>query len=103
MGAGGIVRNNQGDFIFAFTAFLGAGTNNQAEMEVASIGHSWCLQLGYKRVILEVDSELVVRWINQPRSTPRKIQAALTKVQKLINKFQEFKGIHTLEGSQQYS
>lgn len=39
------------------------------------------------RVTLEVDSELVMRWINQLTNYPRQIQATLTKIQHLIIQF----------------
>ncbi|WMV08885.1 hypothetical protein MTR67_002270 [Solanum verrucosum] len=42
MGAGGIVRDAQGDLIYAYATPLGHGTNNQAEIEAAQ----WDLYLG---------------------------------------------------------
>jgi len=46
--------------ILAFATPLGEGTNNQAKMEVAIFGMTWSLQLGYRNVMLEVDSQLLV-------------------------------------------
>ncbi|KAK6782185.1 hypothetical protein RDI58_019981 [Solanum bulbocastanum] len=63
IGGGDILRDDQGNMIFAFTVSLGMGTNNQAELQVASYGLHWCIQHGYKNVILEVDSELLTKWI----------------------------------------
>ncbi|KAK4707184.1 hypothetical protein R3W88_033257 [Solanum pinnatisectum] len=49
--------------LLAFATPLGEGTNNQAELESAIFGMTWSLELGYKKIILEVDSQLVVDWI----------------------------------------
>lgn len=60
IGVGGIMRNREGEFSFGYSTPLGEGSNNQAEMGVALLGITWCLQLGYTRVILEVESQLVI-------------------------------------------
>ncbi|KAK4707366.1 hypothetical protein R3W88_033055 [Solanum pinnatisectum] len=52
IGAGGIIRNQNGELILAFSTPLGQGTNNQAEVEAAILGLSWCANLRYKNVIL---------------------------------------------------
>lgn len=67
---GGILRNNHGDFIFSFASPLGEGNNNQAEFNAAIFGLSWCIQLGYRSVILEVDSELLTKWIKHRAQPP---------------------------------
>lgn len=41
--AGGMIRDHKGDLIYAYAAPLGQGTNNQAEVEAAIWGISWCL------------------------------------------------------------
>ncbi|WMV30237.1 hypothetical protein MTR67_023622 [Solanum verrucosum] len=38
IGAGGVIRNHLGEIILAFSAPLGTGTNNQAEVEAAIFG-----------------------------------------------------------------
>lgn len=70
MGAGGIIRNNEGKFLFAYATPLGDGSNNKAEVEAAVFGIDWCIQLGYTKVILEVDSELLYKWVNQLSNSP---------------------------------
>lgn len=47
---GGTLRNYLGDLLFAFSAPMGTGSNNEAEIEAAIFGLTWCLQLGYKQV-----------------------------------------------------
>lgn len=52
----------------AFVAALGTRTNNKAEMEAAIFGLTWALELGYRNIVQELDSQLVVKWINQQAS-----------------------------------
>lgn len=54
IGGGGILRNNQGTLIYAFTVPLGVGTNNQAELQAALFGITWCVQQGHRKIILEI-------------------------------------------------
>ncbi|KAK4733710.1 hypothetical protein R3W88_007971 [Solanum pinnatisectum] len=70
IGAGGILRNQTGEFILAFSVPLGQGTNNQAEIEAANFGLTWCVQLNYKNVILEVDSQLLADWFSNKAAVP---------------------------------
>ncbi|WMV46065.1 hypothetical protein MTR67_039450 [Solanum verrucosum] len=64
IGGGGILRDQAGNIIFAFTVPLGTGFNNQAEVQATVFGLNWCYQHGYRKIVLEVDSELITRWIN---------------------------------------
>ncbi|KAH0660308.1 hypothetical protein KY289_029056 [Solanum tuberosum] len=59
IGAGGILRDQNGEMLLAFVTRLGEG-NNQAEIGAAIFGMTWVLQLGYKNVLLKVDSQLLV-------------------------------------------
>ena len=59
IGGGGILRDHKGNLIYAFSIPFGLGTNNIAEMEAARYGLNWCDQHGYRKIILEVDSEIL--------------------------------------------
>ncbi|XP_015168633.1 uncharacterized protein [Solanum tuberosum] len=74
IGGGGILRDHQGQMVYAFTIALGMGTNNMAETQAAAHGLYWCLQHGFKNVILEVDSELLAKWITHIIKPPWRIQ-----------------------------
>ena len=63
IGAGGILRNKNGRLVMAFTTPLGDGTNNRAEIEATIFGLTWAIELGYRNIVLELDSQLVVHWI----------------------------------------
>ncbi|PHT59573.1 hypothetical protein CQW23_01936 [Capsicum baccatum] len=69
-GGGGILRDNQGNLIYAFSTPFGIGTNNQAEVKASIFGVSWCIQHGYNKLILEVDSELLIKWLNHNIQPP---------------------------------
>jgi len=65
IGGGGILRDDQGVIIYAFAIRFGEGTNNQVEVQAACYGLNWCLQHGYNNILLEVDSELLTKWLLQ--------------------------------------
>ncbi|XP_055826362.1 uncharacterized protein LOC129894731 [Solanum dulcamara] len=95
IGGGGILRNASCDLMFAYAIPLGSGTNNQAEIKAAIFGLSWCLHLGYNQVILEVDSQLLLKWLQQEAKPPWSIKELLDKLNNIINQFQEFSYNHT--------
>lgn len=82
IGVGGVIRNNEGDLLLAFFTPLGHGSNNQAQIEVVFFffGIAWCVQMGFHKVILEVESELLHKWINRQISPPWYIDQALSKL-----------------------
>ncbi|KAH0712523.1 hypothetical protein KY289_008482 [Solanum tuberosum] len=70
IGEGGILRDSLGKMVYAFTIPLGVGTNNRVETLAAIHGLQWCVQHGYKNIILKVDSELLTKWIAQNIKPP---------------------------------
>ncbi|KAK6803162.1 hypothetical protein RDI58_000946 [Solanum bulbocastanum] len=60
IGAGGIIRDHNGEMVLAYTTPLKEGNSNQAEVGAAIFGISWTLQMRLRRVILEVDSQPLV-------------------------------------------
>ncbi|XP_042958232.1 uncharacterized protein LOC122293851 [Carya illinoinensis] len=61
-GAGGVIRDSLGRLHSAYSVFLGQGSNNFAELRSLLEGVRRCHQLGFCRVEIEVDSQLLVRW-----------------------------------------
>ncbi|WMV45633.1 hypothetical protein MTR67_039018 [Solanum verrucosum] len=94
IGGGGILRDEQGKIIYAFALPLGEGTNNQAEIQAASYGLNWCIQHGYNKIILEVDSELLTKWILQTATPPWRIQKFVQELQKLASQCETFQCNH---------
>jgi ribonuclease HI len=58
-GAGGIISTRDGRLVDEFSESLGRATNNIAEYEAVRIGLTRAIDLGARRVILRLDSELV--------------------------------------------
>jgi len=90
IGAGGILRDQNGEMILAFATPLGEGTNNQAELEAAIFGMTRSLQLGFKNVMLEVDSQLLVVWIMLKTIPPWNISSGTQQLQDLIKQADNF-------------
>ncbi|XP_055826390.1 uncharacterized protein LOC129894767 [Solanum dulcamara] len=84
IGAGGILRDHKGNLIYAFATPLGHGTNNQAEVQAATMGILWCLQHGYSRVVLEVDSKLLTMWLKQDIKPSWSIHKYMEELQNLV-------------------
>lgn len=53
VGAGGILRNSQGDTIFAFFSFLGYQTNMLTELHAVVQGTELCLDKGFNHVWIQ--------------------------------------------------
>ena len=94
--ASGILRNKEGKLVVAFTTPLGEGTNNIDEIEDAIFCLIWALELGYRIILLEHDSQLVVHWILQKASPKWSIIAQIGRLQNLITQAKNFKCIHVL-------
>lgn len=90
IGGGGILKDKHGNLIYAFATPLGFGTNNQAEIRAAIFGVSWCIQHGYNKIILEVDSKLLIKWLKHNVKPPWSIQDNLLELQNLISRLEPF-------------
>ncbi|XP_015054773.1 uncharacterized protein LOC107001123 [Solanum pennellii] len=93
-GDGGILRDKNGQLLMAFAATLCEGTNNKAEIEAAIFCLSWTLELGYSNILLDLDSPLVVEWINQQPTPQWNLIIQLGRLQNLIRQTQNFKCTH---------
>ena len=77
--------------MMAFTTPLGEETNNKAEIEAAIFGLTWALELGYRNIILELDSQLVVQWVLKKAVPQWIIITQLGRLQQLITQVHNFK------------
>ncbi|KAH0764805.1 hypothetical protein KY285_000676 [Solanum tuberosum] len=94
IGGGGILRDHQGNMVYDFTIPLGMGTSNQAEIQTALFDMQWCSQHGYSNIILEVDSELLMKWIKHSLTPPWQVQQHLRQLQDIINQMTFFQCNH---------
>ena len=95
--AGGILGDSNGRLNFAFSVPLGDGTNNQAEVEAATFGIAWCVHLKYTKVILEVNSQLLVDSFLHKTVAPWNISTHIQKLRNLSTFIPHFKCIHMLQ------
>ena len=77
-----------------FTTPLGEETNNKVEIEATIVGLNWALELGYRNIILEIDSQLVVHWILKKDAPQWSIITQLGRLHNLISQVQNFKCLH---------
>lgn len=71
--------------LFSYSTPLGDGTNNKAEIRAAWFSLAWCIKHGYTKVILEVDSKLLYRWITRQADPPWKFSQTLYRVNGYIS------------------
>jgi len=90
MGAGGIIRDHNGEMVLAFATPLREGTNNQAEIGAAIFGLTWAVQSGHRNVALEVDSQLLMHWIALKAKPPWSVNTQIQQLQQLIRQTHSF-------------
>lgn len=63
-------------------------------MEAARYGLDWCEQHGYKNILLEVDSEILQKWISNTISIPWRYQQTIEHIQDIGRKMDHFECQH---------
>ncbi|XP_015084239.1 uncharacterized protein LOC107027648 [Solanum pennellii] len=94
IGAGGIIRDKEGKMVMAFSTPLGEGSNNKAEIEAALFGLTWAFELGFKNILLELDSQLVVHWISNKTAPHWSFTNQLERLQHIVMQTQNFRCSH---------
>ncbi|OIT03600.1 hypothetical protein A4A49_51258, partial [Nicotiana attenuata] len=77
--------DHRGTFIHALAGPLGEGTNNQAGIEAAIIGITWCIGNGYTKVHLEADSSALIHWVTNETTPPWELKMLLLKLKQLCD------------------
>ncbi|WMV07509.1 hypothetical protein MTR67_000894 [Solanum verrucosum] len=95
IGGGGILRDGQGNLVYAYAIPLGFGTSNKAEIQTAAYGVNWCVQHGYKKIILDVDSELLSKWLNHNSPAPWQLQQYIQELKNISSQCEYFQCKHT--------
>lgn len=83
-GAGGIVRKRNGHMVMAFATPVHFYTNNYSEVKAALHGVQWCITRNPRKLILELDSLLVVNMILGKCKIPWKLQRDITTIQQMV-------------------
>lgn len=68
-GRGGVMRNDRGKFLTAFSTNFGIGTNNAAELKALTCGLLLCKELNFRNIAIECDLALVVLWLRNKSCT----------------------------------
>ncbi|XP_060192177.1 uncharacterized protein LOC132621786 isoform X2 [Lycium barbarum] len=84
-GIGGILRNDKGDFIMAFSYSVDCETNNHAEALAAEFGINWCIQQGLNNIILELDSQIIANMLKEKGTDNLKLKYIISRITGLIN------------------
>lgn len=61
------MRDHACNLILDFTSPIGNCTKNQEKFGASIFGMTWALELGYMKIILEMDCMLIVNWILKKR------------------------------------
>lgn len=67
MGMGGLIQDDLGRLKLAFAKSLDHGTNNTAELLTLYYGLKHCTELGLQQIEIEMDSLLIVNWLERNR------------------------------------
>ncbi|PLX20932.1 ribonuclease H [Candidatus Parcubacteria bacterium] len=90
-GIGAILKNESGDVLATVSEYIGETTNNQAEYKAAIAGIEKARDLGATELDMFLDSELVVKQLNQEYRVKNKDLAPLFV--KIYNLSQGFKKV----------
>ncbi|XP_015072459.1 uncharacterized protein LOC107016533 [Solanum pennellii] len=90
IGGGSILSDLTGSLVYAFSIPCRNCTNNQAETLAAMHGIEWCMQHGYRRIVLEVDSELLTKRLSHTLKPPWQLQQCVKDLTNLIKQLDFF-------------
>ncbi len=94
-GAGFSIQDQQADEIYAGCYYLGNCTNNVAEYKALLLGLTEVLNLGVKKVVCHLDSELIVKQIEGAYKVKNeKLKPLFFAVKKLLDQFESYKVTH---------
>jgi ribonuclease HI len=80
----GVIRDDAGSVLRAFSSFYGEGTNTEAETRALQEGLQMCSEMGLTAVLVESDSEYVVRCIQGDYSPTHSIIYRIRRCRRLL-------------------
>ncbi|XP_009804964.1 uncharacterized protein [Nicotiana sylvestris] len=83
-GIGGIIRDDEGNFIMAFAMSIDCDNHNMAKARAAEFGGKWCNQLGFTNFILDLDSNIIVIMVNQDGIKNMKLKIVTERITSLV-------------------
>lgn len=88
MGVGGIIRDDEGRLRLDFAKGLSHGSNNEAELLALYFGLQHCKNLNLQRIEIELDSLLIVNWLEKGRCGIWYLEDYWEKIQQIISGLQ---------------
>jgi ribonuclease HI len=94
-GCGAAIYDENGVLVKELSRYLGRATNNVAEYEALLMGLEAVLHFGRKNIIVQSDSELLVRQLNgQYRVKDEKLKVLFERAMALLRQFGSYRIIH---------
>ncbi|XP_075096436.1 uncharacterized protein LOC142174525 [Nicotiana tabacum] len=84
-GIRGIVRDDQGTMIMAFSMPISCTNNNQAEALAAKFGIQWCLQNGFQECIIEIDSLVIADMLKMRSTRNMKLKTVIDDISQILS------------------
>jgi ribonuclease HI len=94
-GCGAVIYDDQGNIVRELSRYLGSATNNVAEYHGLLLGLESLLQMGQRRVLVQSDSQLLVRQLTgQYRVKDEKLQPLFYRAVTLLRQFDAYRILH---------
>jgi ribonuclease HI len=94
-GCGAVILNDKGTVIEELSRYLGRTTNNVAEYEGLLMGLEALLRLGAARIVVQSDSQLLVRQLNgEYRVKDEKLKILYGRAIRLLRQFDSYRIVH---------
>jgi ribonuclease HI len=94
-GCGAAIYDENGVVVRQLSRYLGRTTNNVAEYEALLMGLEALLELGRRQIVVQSDSELLVRQLNgQYRVKDEKLKVLFHRAITLLRQFDSYRILH---------
>ena len=94
-GCGAVIADENGVILKDLSRYLGRTTNNVAEYEGLLMGLEALLQLGQKHIVVQSDSQLLVRQLNgEYRVRDEKLKVLFAQATRLLRQFGSYRIVH---------
>lgn len=94
-GCGAVIADENGVVVKELSRYLGRTTNNVAEYEGLLMGLDALLKLGQKHIVVQSDSQLLVRQLNgEYRVRDEKLKVLFAQAMRLLRQFGSYRIVH---------
>lgn len=94
-GCGAVIADENGVVVKELSRYLGRTTNNVAEYEGLLMGLETLLKLGQKHIVVQSDSQLLVRQLNgEYRVRDEKLKVLFAQATRLLRQFGSYRIVH---------